>query len=119
MFWRPTLSTASKPDTLLDDTTPKVGINQALSHLCDRRTQGAVGQLRLAHPAAKVPGFKNSLHDLVYHLVYWFRSVPLAHLLARHRPTSTSYILFYVAKADGATVIRVLHHARDVHRALF
>jgi plasmid stabilization system protein ParE len=37
----------------------------------------------------------------------------------RSWPTSTSYILFYVAKADGVTVIRVLHHARDVQRALF
>ena len=37
----------------------------------------------------------------------------------RSWPTSTSYILFYVAEADGITVIRVLHHARDVQRALF
>jgi len=37
----------------------------------------------------------------------------------RSWPTSTSYILFYVAEADGITVIRALHHARDVQRALF
>jgi len=52
---------------ILDNTAPKVGINQALSHLGSRRTQGTVGQFRLAHPAAKVPGFKNSLHGLLYH----------------------------------------------------
>jgi plasmid stabilization system protein ParE len=34
-------------------------------------------------------------------------------------PTSTSYTLFYVAEPDGITVIRVLHHARDVQRVLF
>lgn len=37
----------------------------------------------------------------------------------RSWPTSTSYILFYVAESDGITVIRVLHHARDVQRSLF
>lgn len=37
----------------------------------------------------------------------------------RSWPTSTSYILFYVAQTDGITVIRVLHHARDVQRVLF
>ena len=34
-------------------------------------------------------------------------------------PTSTSYTLFYVAESDGITVIRVLHHARDVQSVLF
>ena len=37
----------------------------------------------------------------------------------RSWPTSTSYILFYVAETHGVTVIRVLHHARDVQKALF
>lgn len=37
----------------------------------------------------------------------------------RSWPTSTSYILFYVPQTDGITVIRVLHHARDVQRVLF
>ena len=32
----------------------------------------------------------------------------------RSWPTSTSYTLFYLAEADGITVVRVLHHARDV-----
>ena len=56
-------ATACKPNALFDNATPKVGINQALSHLSDRRTQGTVGQFRLAHPAAKVPGLENSPHD--------------------------------------------------------
>ena len=34
-------------------------------------------------------------------------------------PTSTSYTLFYVAESDSITVVRVLHHARDVQRVLF
>lgn len=34
-------------------------------------------------------------------------------------PTSTPYILFYLAEADGITVVRVLHHARDVQRIAF
>ena len=32
----------------------------------------------------------------------------------RSWPTSTRYILFYVPAEDGVTVLRVLHHARDV-----
>jgi len=37
----------------------------------------------------------------------------------RSWPTSTSYMLFYLADTEGITVIRVLHHARDVQRILF
>src|SRR5450830_401800 len=37
----------------------------------------------------------------------------------RSWPTSTPYILFYVTHADGITVTRVLHHARDVQQTLF
>jgi plasmid stabilization system protein ParE len=33
----------------------------------------------------------------------------------RSWPTSTPYILYYVVEPDGLTLIRVLHHARDVH----
>jgi plasmid stabilization system protein ParE len=32
----------------------------------------------------------------------------------RSWPTSTRYILFYVPAEDGVTVLRVLHHARDI-----
>ncbi len=32
----------------------------------------------------------------------------------RSWPTSTRYILFYVPAEDGVTVLRVLHHARDM-----
>lgn len=32
----------------------------------------------------------------------------------RSWPTSTRYILFYVPSHDGITVLRVLHHARDI-----
>ena len=37
----------------------------------------------------------------------------------RSWPTSTPYILFYLADDQGITVLRVLHHARDVQRAAF
>lgn len=37
----------------------------------------------------------------------------------RSWPTSTSYILFYLADAEGITVLRVLHHARDIARIGF
>jgi plasmid stabilization system protein ParE len=37
----------------------------------------------------------------------------------RSWPTSTSYMLFYLTDTEGITVIRVLHHARDVQRILF
>lgn len=37
----------------------------------------------------------------------------------RSWPTSMSYILYYLADASGITVVRVLHHARDVQRMTF
>ena len=37
----------------------------------------------------------------------------------RSWPTSTPYILFYLPQENGITVVRVLHHARDVHRMAF
>ena len=32
----------------------------------------------------------------------------------RSWPTSTPYILFYIPTTQGITVVRVLHHARDI-----
>ena len=37
----------------------------------------------------------------------------------RSWPTSTPYIMFYAVGANGITVIRVLHHARDIQKAMF
>lgn len=37
----------------------------------------------------------------------------------RSWPTSTPYILFYVADDGGITVLRILHHARDTQRVAF
>lgn len=37
----------------------------------------------------------------------------------RSWPTSTPYVLFYLADDEGITVLRVLHHARDVRQAVF
>lgn len=37
----------------------------------------------------------------------------------RSWPTSTPYILFYLATPNGITVLRVLHHARDVRQMSF
>ncbi len=34
----------------------------------------------------------------------------------RSWPTSTPYILFYVADDGGITILRILHHARDTQR---
>lgn len=34
----------------------------------------------------------------------------------RSWPTSTPYILFYLANDSGVTILRVLHHARDIQR---
>lgn len=34
----------------------------------------------------------------------------------RSWPTSTAYILFYRVSDSGITVLRVLHHARDIGR---
>lgn len=37
----------------------------------------------------------------------------------RSWPTSTPYILFYRLDDSGLTVLRILHHARDVGKFLF
>lgn len=37
----------------------------------------------------------------------------------RSWPTSTPYILFYLTDDEGITVLRVLHHARDVRQVAF
>lgn len=37
----------------------------------------------------------------------------------RSWPTSTPYILFYLADDKGIAVLRVLHHARDVRQVVF
>ncbi len=37
----------------------------------------------------------------------------------RSWPTSTPYLLFYLAQEHGITVLRALHHSRDIHRAWF
>ena len=37
----------------------------------------------------------------------------------RSWPTSTPYLLFYLADDVGITVLRVLHHARDVRQIDF
>jgi addiction module RelE/StbE family toxin len=36
----------------------------------------------------------------------------------RSWPTSTPYILFYLVTGDGITVLRVLHHARDLRNEM-
>ena len=57
------LAAAGKPDALFYDTATQVSIDQTLRHLGHRMTQGAVGQLRLSHPAAEKPCLEHS-HDL-------------------------------------------------------
>jgi plasmid stabilization system protein ParE len=37
----------------------------------------------------------------------------------RSWPTSTRYILYYLPKPEGITVLRVLHHARDIQQIPF
>ena len=34
-------------------------------------------------------------------------------------PTSTPYILYYLPMPEGVTVLRVLHHARDMQQVPF
>jgi len=47
------------------------------------------------------------------------RTRPELGRLVRSWPTSTPYILYYVSEKAGITVLRVLHHARDVRLASF
>lgn len=47
------------------------------------------------------------------------RARPELGRLVRSWPTSMPYILYYVSEKAGMTVLRVLHHARDIQLALF
>lgn len=57
------------------------------------------------------------------------RTLALQPLMGRERPelgsgirfwpTSTSYNLYYLPEATGVTVVRILHHARDVQSREF
>lgn len=42
------------------------------------------------------------------------RERPELHDGLRSWPTSTPYILFYTVDGSGVTIVRVLHHARDI-----
>ena len=60
-------------------------------------------------------------HDagVLLHQPLMGRARPELGRLVRSWPTSTPYILYYVSENTGITVLRVLHHARDVQLALF
>lgn len=47
------------------------------------------------------------------------RARPDLHKDVRCWPTSAAYNLYYVASGSAITIIRVLHHARDVNSKLF
>ena len=60
-------------------------------------------------------------HDagVLLHQPLMGRARPELGRLVRIWPTSTPYILYYFSENTGITVLRVLHHARDVQLALF
>ena len=60
-------------------------------------------------------------HDagVLLHQPLMGRARPELGRLVRSWPTSTPYILYNVSEKTGITVLRVLHHARDVQLALF
>lgn len=37
----------------------------------------------------------------------------------RSWPTATPYLLFYLVDEEGITIVRVLHHARDIQHLAF
>ncbi len=47
------------------------------------------------------------------------RARPELHKDVRCWPTAVAYNLYYVASESAITIIRVLHHARDVNSNLF
>ncbi len=53
-----------------------------------------------AHKLAQQPRMGRNRPDLAPQLRSW--------------PTRTPYLLFYLLSDDGITIVRVLHHARDV-----
>ncbi|MCL4682944.1 MAG: type II toxin-antitoxin system RelE/ParE family toxin [Rhodocyclaceae bacterium] len=66
---------------------------QAADHIVD--TIDSEARKLLAHP--RVGRERPELHDGL-----------------RSWPTSTPYILFYIVDGSSVTIVRVLHHARDI-----
>jgi plasmid stabilization system protein ParE len=52
--------------------------------------------------------------DLLAHQPLMGKERPELHSQLRSWPTSTPHIVFYIPESNGITVIRLLHHARDV-----
>lgn len=57
-----TFAAAGQAQTLFDDIATQFGIDQAMSHLIDRDTEGVVCQVCLAHPALKIACLEYALH---------------------------------------------------------
>ena len=72
---------ARQPYPFFDYPATEIGVHEALHHFQHRVTKGAVRQLRLAHPAAKVTGLECSRHSLIVPLsvliqARWGRKTP-------------------------------------------
>lgn len=73
------------------------------------------------HVAANNPDAADALIDTLHSAAQTLAGTPL---IGRERPelasgirswpTATPWLIFYVAEPVGITVIRVLHHARDI-----
>lgn len=74
-----------------------------------------------SHIAGENPAAADKLVDALYASAQQLATAPL---MGRERPelgqglrfwpTGTPYLIFYCPEAAGITVIRVLHHSRDV-----
>ncbi len=89
--------------------TAQADLLQAWLYVADENLAAADGVLEaIAHDAG-----------VLLHQPLMGRARPEFGRLVRSWPTSTPYILYYVSEKTGITVLRVLHHARDVQLALF
>ncbi len=91
------------PQVLFSDSA-KTDLLEAWLFIAEESIDAADGVIEAIHQEAKTlalqPLMGRSRPELAEGLRSW--------------PTSTRYILFYVPDNNGVTVLRVLHHARDI-----
>lgn len=89
---------------VLFSESARTDLLEAWLFIAEENIAAADGLIEAIHQEAQTLSFQPLMGRLRSELAEGVRSWP----------TSTRYILFYVPAEDGVTVLRVLHHARDV-----
>ena len=93
---------------VLFSESAKADLLEAWLFIAEESVEAADGVVDAIHQSSKTLALQPLMGRLRSELAEGVRSWP----------TSTRYILFYIPSSDGITVLRVLHHARDIPNVL-